>query len=366
MSSQNKRFVFELANETDNHEILEILEENDFKGNIGLVYTRRPDPVQSFHLEGKHTEVLVCRDTKENTIAAVAAYTIRDLYLNGNPEQVGYLFALRSKQQYFKKYPLLHRGYAYLKKRLENHQVNYFITTILDENKYVQKLLEKERSFMPSYKPKGHFHLYALKRPKKSSFNFEDFYRASSETIEKVITFLNENGKNYQFYPVLNNHDLFNYPGLSEQDFYYLQDQQGNIIAAGACWNQNEYKQYLLQAYGGWFKFLYPFSKVLPLFGLPELPAPGSFLDFYTLSFWGVKNNDPTIFKKFLNCIAIENNHYPFYIVGMHENNPLIKSLQSEPKIEYKSKLYMVDWKKSSDSEINLSNNIPYLECGLL
>ena len=52
MSSRNDRYNFETARPEDAGEILEILEEIDFKGKISLTFTRRPDPVASFKKEG--------------------------------------------------------------------------------------------------------------------------------------------------------------------------------------------------------------------------------------------------------------------------------------------------------------------------
>ena len=73
MSSRDARYTFELARPEDSAEILDVLEEIDFKGNIGLTFTRRPDPYASFKTEGRRVDILVSRDSESGRLTSVAA-----------------------------------------------------------------------------------------------------------------------------------------------------------------------------------------------------------------------------------------------------------------------------------------------------
>lgn len=187
--------------------------------------------------------------------------------------------------------------------------------------------------------------------------------------LPALIAFLHEQGRQIQFFPVITENALLSgvFPGLKVEDFWVIQHADGKFWAAGALWDQHSYKQYLLQRYGGYFKYLYPFAKLLPLFGFPALPAPGSTLAFCTLSFWAVKDQNPEIFSLFLEYLACVAGSVPFFLVGMHESHPLRFMLQKRPHISYRSRMYLVFWEEQQEFVRNLQQEVvPYLECSML
>jgi hypothetical protein len=114
-------------------------------------------------------------------------------------------------------------------------------------------------------------------------------------------------------------------------------------------------------------KCLYPISRVFPFFGFPTLPTPGRMLNFFTLSFWAVKDNDPEIFWRFLDAILAVAEMYPFFLVGAHETHPLSTVLQQRPHIKYTSTLYLVYWDEQREWIDRLDRQRwIYLECGML
>ena len=68
MIFQNNRYIFEAAKPCDGVEMLEILEDEDFKGQISLVYTRRPDAFASINAEGIGAEIVLCRDSEKTKL----------------------------------------------------------------------------------------------------------------------------------------------------------------------------------------------------------------------------------------------------------------------------------------------------------
>lgn len=374
MNTQHSRFLFEQATAQDSGEILRILEDAPFKGNISLLYTRRPDAYWSFKQEGEEVNIIVARDTRYGQIAGFGACAIRTLFVNGIPARVGYLFGLRVARTYLKKFPILHRGYAYLRTLHQTKHVAYYITTILEENLDVQTLLEKQRSFMPTYHPVGKYEIFTLTtgRARKSAsihLSSYSFRRATIADLPELIAFLHQQGQFFQFFPILTETALLSgaFPGLGVEDFFVMQNTDGEFLAAGALWDQRSYKQYVLQGYGGYFKYLYPFAKLLPLFGFPTLPAPGSPLAFFTLSFWAVKDRNPEIFSLFLEFMARAAGSLPFFLVGVHESHPLRSMLQKRPHISYRSKMYLVFWEEQQEFVRNLQREVvPYLECSML
>ncbi len=363
------RFIFECASQEDGQELLDILEDSEFQGRISLLYTRRPDAYRSFKREGEQVDIVVCRDTQQGKIVGFGACTRRKLYVNGSPATVGYLFGLRLRREYRKKFPLLHQGYNFLHTLHQSQEIAFYITTIFEENRYTRKLLEKQRPYMPAYIPYGSYHVYALK-PGRKTQKTTRIRQAQQGDIPTLVQFLKEHGRTGQFFPVIEEKNLREgrFTHLKVEDFYLLCDDRHTILAAGAIWDQRSYKQYIVQGYSGVLKHLYPLSRFFPVVGFPALPKPRGVLKFFTLAFLTVKENDPAIFQEFLNAISAVAPPYPFFLIGMHERHPLHEILQKRPHISHTSRLYMVAWDEEQHDNVDKldATRYPYLECSLL
>lgn len=366
------RFTFELAGPEDGTELLEILEDAPFAGNISLLYTRRPDAYASLMHEGPQVDVIVCRDRERGRIVGFGACALRRLFVNGTPQTVGYLFGLRTRPEYQRKFPLLHKGYALIPDLHRERGVSCYLTTILEDNHYARRLLEKRRAGMPAYLPDGAYTVYTVLQRKRfwpPDFAPWRFCRAGPDDLPRLVTFLLNHGQNWQFFPHLRCEDVLNgvLPGLDAECFYLLCDSAGQIQAAGALWDQAAYKQYVLHGYGGVFRLLAPLSRACPLIGFPALPQPGTRIPFCTLSFWAVANHDPAVFHRFLRGMAYVGREYPFFLVGLHERHPFGRVVERRPHIRYRSRLYLVSWDDERDvADLLDQARPPYIECGLL
>lgn len=365
------RFVFDFARPDDSQELLEMLEDESATGNIRLLYTRRPDAYASFQQEGQTVDLVVCRDRAQGKIVGCGACAIRSVFLNGHPIDIGYLFGLRVRREYRRKYPLLHRGYAFLHAQHQQRQAALYLNTILDENQAAQALLEKRRGCMPTYQPYGRYEIYAFKTIRSRPSADAEFMMRPASPVDSTILlrFLTDQGRQYQFFPVVSESELLHglHTGLSIERFYLLFDACQELVAAGAIWDQTSYKQYIVQGYGGILRWVYPLSRWFPLINLPILPTPGSLLKFFTLSLWAVKDNHPIFFQAFLDRIATVTPVYPFFLVGIHERHPLRPLLRKRPHISYTSKIYLVAWPEQTHTvELLDQRRIPYLECGML
>lgn len=366
MKNQNNRYVFTRAKPTDSKEILEILEEGEFQGNISLQYTRQPDAYASLMQEGVEVDIIICRDLENDKIVGYGACAINFCYVNGSPQKVGYLFGLRMRKEYMRNSLLLHKAYAHLGAMLEEKNVTYYLTSILAENQYAQNLLEKERRYMPSYLPLADYQVFALKTGRYREDKRYHFRRAEQDDIALIVDFLTANGKSKEFFPVITELDLLPESSLnvSYKDMFLLLEQ-GEIVACGACWDQKNTKQYIVKNYSGIYKYLQPVSFLFPLFGYPALPPAGSVLRFFTLSFWCIEEDDPQIFSEFIKRIAGITG-YSYFNIGLIKESPFSELLMKNPHFVYNSKIYLVSWNKNEKhSPITASKKI-YIECGRL
>jgi hypothetical protein len=181
------------------------------------------------------------------------------------------------------------------------------------------------------------------------------------------MAFLDAEGRQHQFIPCLKKEDLLNpWGSLTINNFYLLMDTSG-IVATGALWDQQPYKQYIVCGFGGVLKLLYPILRLLPLPGYPKIIRPGSPVDFATLSFWAVKNNEPVLFDHLLSNMAAAAKPHAILVVGLHERNRLKKVFNRRLHLRYRSRLYLVHPKGSYEGPLNIDKSrIPYLECGRL
>jgi len=364
MTSQSKRYAFTRAEPGDSNELLEILEDGNYEGNISLQYTRRPDAYISLKGEGVDVEIVVCRDLKQGEIIGFGACAINLCYINGIPQKVGYLFGLRMRNEYRKRALVVHKTYAYLREVLAEKQVAYYLTSILAENKYAQDLLGKERKFMPKYQPCIDYEVFSLKTArytKKSRFGFR---RAEKADIPQIISFLTVQGQSRNFFPVVSEQDLLSESpwNASYEDMCILTIEQ-RIVACGALWDRQKAKQYIVKNYGGIYKYVQPLSWLLNFLGYPALPPRGSELNFFTLSFWGVEDDNPEFFTEFIDRMA-SNTDYSFFNVGLPENCSFGKILRKKQHLLYKSKIYLVSWE--AEAYTAFTDSKIYIEGGRL
>jgi len=368
MDDNHGRFRFELSSPKDGQELLEILEAEPFEGKIELLYTRRHDAYASFQLEGDPVEVVICRDTRTGRIAGMGVSANRLLYVNGEPREVGYLFGLRARPEYRRATTVLHRGYARLR-QLQHRPPCFSLTSILEENLYARRLLEKRRPFMPVYEPLVSCTVYAMSPGKLRLRRLRsDLRRATTADLPALVRFLREQGARQQFFPFIdeNSFDRPPFSGLRIEDFL-LWEQGGQLVAAAGLWDQSAYRQYLVLGYRGALRVLRPLSFLLPLCGLPALPPAGSQLRFLTLSLWAVRDDNPALFADFLEQVSSDAGSYPLLLASLAAGNPLEPALAARRHIGYRSRIYLVYWPDQEAEAAAIRRDLsPYLECGLL
>ncbi|EKD26389.1 MAG: hypothetical protein ACD_79C01224G0002, partial [uncultured bacterium] len=310
--------------------------------------------------------VIIAKEIKSGRIAAMAACAVNELYIEGKPIKTGYLFNLRVAKLFRKRFNLFSKGFDFLFEYFHKKGVQTFFTSILDDNLESTRFLEKQRPGMPQYRHIGAFVVYGLCHksllPLTQNITFK---RSSINEISELISFLNNEGSRNNFFPVIKEENLLNdkrFPKID--DFYCLYDLHGKIIAAGALWNQSDFKQYKVKGYKGYLSILQPISFLFPLFGYPALPGKEENLNILTLSFWAVSKEHEKYFIFFIKCLqtVIPKSH--ILIVGVDFLSANNKELKKNGGFSYKSKIYEVINKKSNPE--NISNKSFYIETGRL
>lgn len=353
MNCRNKRFTIDLASPSDAEEILKIYENGDFKGNISVLYTRRPDPIKSLRQEGERVVIPILKDQTNNKICGIGCCVIRKAYLNGEIKNTGYLTGLKVLPEYQKRLLPIKDVYNFLYEQTKR-EVDLYYTTILQENTAVQKMLEKRRKNMPEYLYQGDYTVYCFRTGRKvlPSNN----YLVQKGEHEGLLQFFQEQAKKYQFSPEI----TAMYQNF-KQDIFSLCDLEGNILAACLVWNQQDYKQYIITEYKGIHKLL----QRLPLkfCGYPPLPPKNTPANYACVAMLYFSEYDPKLTRYFIEKVAEYVIEYDFLMLGLSANHPLETIFTQIKHLKYQSRLYLVSW----DNQLyNLDERPVNLEVGLL
>lgn len=361
MNSRSRRPRTRAATGSDSASILRILESGSFPGSIQLMYTRRPDPMRSFSLEGRKVRVVV-GEGPSGEILGFGCASINDCYWGGQAWPTGYLFGFRVGASNMAAITAAPAGYRMMMDDLEADGARLCYTTILADNADGQRFFEKKRSSMPEYEYLGNYTVF-VELPRRRSVPLprgNRFCQASEEDWKEVAAFLNEAGTGMNLFPVIPEKLQVDGSMPPVKDFYFLRDESDAIVAAGALWDQTSYKQYIVTGYSGLLKIIRPVSSVFPLAGYPRLPVSGSSLRLITLSFWAVKDHDPDRYRLFLDGLSARMTKGDLLVVGIFENHPLHRVHENRRGIRYQSRLYSV-------GETRARSELPiYLECGRL
>jgi ribosomal protein S18 acetylase RimI-like enzyme len=352
MSFRNDRFEYRLATPGDSEQLLRIYESGDFKGNISVLFTRRPDPYQSLMNEGENAVIPVIEDKERGILCAAGCCIIRKAHVNGEVKRTGYLTGLKVLPEYRRRMPHIADVYRYLHEQTKEHADIYY-TTILNENTQAQKLLEKKRSNMPLYKYIGEYTVHCFRtgiRQKPKKYIFE------KGNVNGLDAFYEPLMKDFQFSPI-----RIDLHGAAKEDIYTLRDIEGDLLAACAVWNQQSYKQYIITGYSGIYKYLQRFP--LKILGYPSLPKENMPANYASVAMLCVKDKNMELAEYFMKRVAESASEYDFLMLGLFENHPLMNIFHKVKHIKYKSRLYTVHW---DDSTMALDNRPIHLEVGLL
>ena len=368
MYCQNNKIILSLATEEDNEGMNRVFESGRFDGGFSVQFLRKPEPLQSFRNDGDTAKILIMKDALTLEIIAVGGCVIRREYLNGSIQRVGYLTGLKILPAYQKKVRCIAEAYQFLHENTKS-EVDLYYTTILSSNTGAQKLLEKKHRNMPAYIYLGEYTTYCFKAGNRSG------RKLSGVTEEELQNLYNSSLRKLNLAPI----DTGLY-GLSAKDFYTLRDAQQQIIACCAVYNQQSYKQYVISDYNRTYKLLSKLS--VHLLGYPKFPAQNSSLNYASVAFLYVKNNDIRLGRQFLRAVAGQagqrgqagrggqagarpdgqTDQFDILLAGLFCNNPLRGIFGFIRHIKFQSRLYEVAW----DDPQYIDSNPVGLEVSLL
>lgn len=363
--------IFRLADTSDDVQLRKLMRETVIPGHIRMIYAREPNFFAGFRNTGDHAQVIVADD--DGVTVGVGCRSIRNLYVNGQPQSVGYLSGLRLSPS-ARNGTALARGYAYLRRLHADNEIPAYLTTIIHGNDRAKEFLTSKRAGLPSYISMGKYLTYVFPvRKIPSRHTPPDQLRILPGTqipTKQLSAFLAREGARRQFFPVcgFNGHTdgILGSIGLNN---LFVASKHDEIVGTMAIWNQGEYKQHVVAGYSPLFRIIRPFLNLgLRLRGCHSLPHAGEQLRYGTAALICIRHADPIVFRSLLQHILTRASSDGLHqlALGTHERDPLCTSMNDYFHVVYRSRLYLVCWDDHGFRESLEKTRIPYLELGTL
>ncbi len=333
MSYQN-RYIFSNASPGDVEGIRQLFSSQNFDGDIAVQYLRGDNPISSFLREGDDFVCLILRDTQaDNNIIGMGSCVIREGYVNGIICNIGYLTGLKLHPDYHKNFLGISKAYQWIYENTKG-KVDYYYTTILADNIYVQKMLEKKRKSMPLYNNIGEYHTLIFKAGGAARLN----HRLEVKICDNDVA---EN-----FYKTRAIKHLFSVSNATQNDLanscFFALYRGKEIIAVASVLDQREYKQYIVKKYSG----IYNILRFLPtaLLGYPSFPKLNDTVSLASMSIYHENTATEKELLYLFRQVLSNYNKTELIMIGLHDNHPLLPMITTLKHVSYKSKLYWVSY----------------------
>ncbi|MBI3967925.1 MAG: hypothetical protein HY329_19985 [Chloroflexi bacterium] len=367
-------WICRLATAEDDPEIRRLLASSPMPGRIGLTFEREPNYFLGCGTMGRFHQVLVIRHRSSGELAGLACRATRPLFVNGQPEEVGYLGQLRVDPR-FQGCWLVTRAFDALRRAHADGRVAGYITTITEENAPARGVLvERPRRTFPTYREVDRLWTLALVLQRRARVCEQRTYEletGSPADLAAIAGFLREHGARKQFFPVYGEADFRDGPTTRgfRSDNFVIARRNGAIAGVLGLWDQSAYKQTVVRSYGGVLRWARPlYNGASRLTGAPCLPRPGEAIRSVYASFVCVAENDPAIFRALVGCAyaLAAGRGFSFLLVGLSARDPLLDVAREYRHIAYASRLYTVCWKGAGDFHERIDDRVPYVEIAML
>ncbi len=368
-----KRFLIEIANENDEAGLRRIARDNYMDGNIRLSVQREPNFFRSLEVEGRLVQVCLGRDLRNKKVIGFAVRAIREMFVNGFIRDIGYLSNLRLEEAY-RGGTLIYRAYRFLKELHRDGRTPLYVTSILQDNQYALKIITSGRAGIPPYKDYGGYTTYVvgLKKKRGNLPGNLELRKGTEDMIDDIISFLHEEGKKKQFYPLYRERDLLNTTGILRGLHMYdliVALKRGKIVGVIGLWDQTAVKQDVVSGYSTLMRIIKPLWNIYaPLRDLPSLPVRDTRLNFFFAAMNLVKDNNRVIFHALIERLREEGRErrLSYMVLGLHSRDTLNGVMKRYPSYKFRSRIFLVHWEDGEQLYDSLDDRIPYLEVAAL
>jgi hypothetical protein len=346
--------TFELATPADDPALRRLLRENPMPGAISVSFEREPSYFDGAKVEGPFDQTCIARELSSGDVVGMGSRSVRDVYLNGSPQAVGYLSQLRVKPEYRARRRMLTQAFGFLHHLHQDGRAPFYFSSIIEDNLPARRLLSAGLPGLPRFVEYAPMHTLAVHCPRSRRRlplpNGLRLARGNPIHANEVVECLQRNGARRQLAPCWTSETLFHpahTPDLIPEDFF-LALKGSRVVGCLAAWDQNGFKQTVVRGYAGvlgrWRRLANVGAR---LAGWPVMPPAGTPFRHAYASHLAVDDDDPRVFAALLRAL---HNHlavrgYSYYMIGLSEANPLRPVVTASYRhVTYTSVLYLVGW----------------------
>jgi hypothetical protein len=372
------RFSIALAARGDEADVRRLLREHAFAGRVQVSLEREPDSAAAATIDGDVHQTIVARDRETGRMAAVAARSVRDAFLNGEPARLGYLGQLRIAAEFRRRRRLLDEGFAFCRSLHGTDGARVYLTSVVADNEPAHRLLALRRGpEAPRVMPVDRLVTLAIPVRRRIRVPLPRGYRleeGSSERLAEIAACLWRHGRRRQFAPCWTMEDLRSPErtrGLEAGDFV-VAARGGRVAGCVAVWDQRAFKQAVVRGYAGALAWGRPLVNLAaPLTGAPPLPPAGRPLAFAYLSHLAVDEGgdeaDVAAALVAAGCARARRAGLDYVVVAVAASNPLLHMLSRHFRHRrYPSVLYLVYWPDGEPIARALDRRLPHPEVAVL
>ena len=347
-----RRFEFALAQESDDDALRALLRQISMPGNITLSFQREPSFFLAELAGSAMSQVMICTDHHVGRIVGMGSRSIRSVYIDGRPAQVGYLSMLRGLPESRGNIALA-RGYRYLKELHADGAIPYYFTTILDDNTEAKTLLTSARAGLPVYKPVARLltSLLPLTRNPVRKGGSEAASRVEKDQLPEAVAFLQQWNSRYQFAPLYTEQDMLGVsqllPGFSWENLYVYREH-GKVLGTLGIWDQQSLKQTVVTAYSRQMRLIRPLYNLLArMQSKPRLPQVGEDI---RILYGAFVSGNSSAFTSLLQraCAEWSGKGYDYLSLGFCEDSELSPIASRYAAQQLASTIYIVYWQDES------------------
>src|SRR5438128_3099365 len=254
------RYRMELATSADDADLRRILAQTPMDGTISVCFRREPSYFAGAAVDGPFRQVVACRDTATGRLVGFGCRAVRERYVNGRPEPIGYLSNLRLLAEHRNR-GLIARGYAYFRQLHADGWTALYLTTIAEGNRAALTILTSGRAGLPGYHYAGKFHTAAIPVRRRANTASVEIRAATADDLPAILEFLEREGPRRQFFPRYQPQDFFtpdgSLQGLRPADLL-LAWQDRRLVGTLGGWDQHAYRQTEVCGYHGVLRWLRP------------------------------------------------------------------------------------------------------------
>jgi hypothetical protein len=296
------------ARPEDGAALIELMAHVPMEGSLVLSTRRDPDFFALYDLQGGSAQAFVYDD---GSFAGMAAMLVRDGWLDGKAQKVGYLgdLRIRGMGRARRAFPAMY-GHFFAE-HVERTGCEHFVTAVLASNALaIQSLArrKKRRAPQPWYHLMRRYEMASVQMvwPRKEQVPAGlQVAAAAAEDIPALAQLLHEDHEQrpfgYRFDAGELEHRLERWPGFRLEDTIVVRDAGGRIQGCGTLWDASPVKRYRVMRYGGEMKAVkWALAAASRVLGCPPLPDEGGDFRSLYLTNLSIKGDDPRVLRALL------------------------------------------------------------------